>query len=468
MLLTGCAVIGPDYRLPPTELGGEFVNANQGGLSSDSIDTTWWRGFKDKELDRLVDLALRANHDRRIASARLREARALWSETSLDRYPTVTAGASYSNERLSTAAISGTRLIDRDRELYSAGFDAFWELDFFGRVRRSVEARTAGVEAQEASLRDVLASLIAEVTRNYFELRGTQNQLAVARRNAENQRQTVDLTLARLEGGRGTELDVARSRAQLDATRASIPPLEAAIRRAMHRLGVLAGQQPQAVVSTLEQPAHRPSLPKLITLGRPQDLLRRRPDIRAAERNLAAATARIGIATADLFPRVTFIGSIALEANTFTGLGGSASDSYSFGPSIRWAAFDLGRVRARIEAADAGAEANLALYERTVLTALEETENALVEFGRNQARRDLLVASAQQSEKAALHARQRFEEGVADFLTVLDAERTLLDAQDRLARSQTDTATALVASTRAWAAGGKSRLEGRRLQNMPT
>ncbi|MDQ3960491.1 MAG: TolC family protein, partial [Pseudomonadota bacterium] len=230
----------------------------------------------------------------------------MWFETSLDRYPTVTAGASYSNERLSTAAILGTRLIDRDRELYSAGFDAFWELDFFGRVRRSVEARTAEVEAQEASLRDVLVSLIAQMARNYFELRGTQNQPAVARRNAENQRQTVDLTLAGLEGGRGTELDVARSRAQLDATRASIPPLEAAIRRAMHRLGVLAGQQPQAVVPTLEQPARLPSLPELVTLGRPQDLLRRRPDIRAAERNLAAATARIGIATADLFPRVTF------------------------------------------------------------------------------------------------------------------------------------------------------------------
>jgi Outer membrane protein len=200
MLLTGCALVGPDYKRPQTEVA-EFANANQPGLSSGAIDTSWWRGFNDAELNRLVDQAVAGNHDLRIASARLREARALWSETSLDRYPTVTAGASYSNEQLSNAAIPGARLDDRDRELYNAGFDAFWELDFFGRVRRSVEARTAEVQAAQATLQDVLVSLTAEVARNYFELRGTQNQLAVASRNAENQRQTLNLTLARLEGG---------------------------------------------------------------------------------------------------------------------------------------------------------------------------------------------------------------------------------------------------------------------------
>jgi Outer membrane protein len=228
----------------------------------------------------------------------------------------------------------------------------------------------------------------------------------------------------------------------------------------MHRLGVLTGSHPETLVSELKQAAPLPGLPELVTLGRPQDLLRRRPDIRAAERTLAAATARIGVATADLFPRVTFVGSIALEASSFNGLGDSGSDSYSFGPSIRWAAFDLGRVRARIQAADARVEANLALYERTVLTALEETENALVEFGRSEARRGFLKASAQQSEKAALHARQRFEEGVADFLTVLDAERTLLEAQDRLATSETETATALVAIYKALGGGWEIATRG--------
>lgn len=430
LFLSGCAAVGPDYKLAPTEVAGAFVNSGQKGFSRDSVDTRWWRSFEDKALRRLVDRAVAGNHDLRIATARLREARALRRETGFDRFPTVTAEASYANERLSEEGFPGGRLSERDRELYDAGFDAFWELDFFGRVRRSVEARSAEVEAAEASLRDVLVSLLADVARNYFELRGAQHQLAVARRNAENQRETLSLTIARLEGGRGTELDIARARAQLDSTLASIPPLEASIRQAMHRLSVLTGSRPEALLVELDALAPLPDLPKLVALGRPADLLRRRPDIRAAERNLAAATARIGVATADLFPHVTFVGGIALEASNFTGLGGSGSDSYSFGPSIRWAAFDLGRVRARIEAADARAEANLALYERTVLTALEETENALVAFGRAQARRELLRTSAEASDKAAELARLRFEEGVADFLTVLDAERTMLEAQD--------------------------------------
>jgi multidrug efflux system outer membrane protein len=464
VLLTGCALVGPDYQHPQTELSATFANANQAGLSNDAIDTTWWRGFNDAGLNRLVDLAVAGNHDLRIATAQLREARALRSETSFDRYPTVTAGASYSNIQLSTTAIPGGGAADRDSELYEAGFDAFWELDFFGRVRRAIEARTAEVEAAQASLRDVLVSLIAEVARNYFELRGNQHQLAVARRNAENQRQTLDLTITRLEGGRGTELDTARARAQLDSTLATIPPLEATIQRSIHRLSVLTGQRPETLVAALERAAPLPDSPKLVTLGHPEELLRRRPDIRVAEHNLAAATARIGVATADLFPRVTFIGSVALEASSFTGLGDSGSDTYSFGPSITWAAFDLGRVRARIEAADARAETNLALYERTVLTALEETENALVEFGRQQARRGFLRTSAQASEQAAGLARLRFEDGVTDFLTVLDAERTVLEAQDRLAQSETDTATALVAVYKALGGGWEIGEAARNMQ----
>jgi len=452
-LLSGCALVGPDRQTPTTELSAAFASANQPGLSADPVHTRWWQGFKDADLNRLVDLAVAGNHDVRIASARLHEARALWDETAFDRYPTVTAEAAYANEQQSTAALQGFPGEGRGRELYNAGFDAFWELDLFGRVRRSIEARTAERDAAEASLHDVLVSLLAEVARNYFELRGTQHQLAVARRNADNQRQTLALTIARLEGGRGTALDTARARAQLDATRASIPPLEATIRRAMHRLAVLTGRQPETLVTALERPVPLPEAPKLVTLGRPEDLLRRRPDIRVAERGLTAATARIGVATADLFPRVTFLGSIALEASSFTGLGSSGSDSYSFGPSIRWAAFDLGRVRARIRQADARAEASLAQYELAVLRALEETENALVELGRQQARRELLRTSAEASEQATELARLRFEEGVADFLTVLDAERTMLEAQDRLARSETDTATALVAVYKALGGG---------------
>ena len=342
---------------------------------------------------------------------------------------------------------------DRDTNLYHAGFDANWELDFFGRVRRAIEAGTADVGAEEASRRDVLVSLLAEVASNYFDLRVAQNQLAVARQNAETLQQTLELTQALLAAGRGTELDVSRAEAQLNVTLATIPPLETRIARDSHRLGVLLGQQPTVLVTLLSAPLPLPGLPTLIALGKPEDLLRRRPDIRIAERDLAAATARVGVGTADLFPRITVLGSVGVEAGSLLGLGKGGIDTFSLGPSIFWAAFDLGRVRARIRAADARTEAALAQYEQRVLLALEETENALVDFQRQQARRDSLHASAHASEKAVALARLRYQFGVADFLTVLDAERTLLSAQDLLAASETRTATTLIAVYKALGGG---------------
>jgi NodT family efflux transporter outer membrane factor (OMF) lipoprotein len=449
-LVSGCMVVGRDYKAPQLQAPEAFTNEAQEGVSTNGVETSWWRGFQDNTLNQLVEQALTNNHDLRVAAARLREARALLSETEFDRYPTVTSQASYTRERASEA-LAATR--DRDIELYDTGFDATWELDLFGRVRRSVEASSAEVGVAEANRRDVVVSLLAEVARNYFELRGTQNRLAVARRNAENQRQTLALTMALLEGGRGTELDTSRAEAQLTSTLASIPPLETVVKQVMYRLGVLIGQQPTALEPELSDPLPLPTLPTLVALGRPEDLLRRRPDVRVTERNLAAATANVGVATADLFPRVTLAGSVALQATSFSGLGGSGSDTFAVGPGIFWAAFDLGRVRARIRAADARTEAALAQYEQRVLLALEETENALVAFTRQQARRDLLRASAQASEKAQNLAHLRYQFGVADFLTVLDAERTLLEAQDRLADSETLTATILVAVYKALGGG---------------
>jgi multidrug efflux pump len=450
LLLSGCMLVGPTYKTPPTPIPAAFANQAQEGLTADAIETSWWRGFQDSTLDRLVEQTLANNHDLRVATARIREARALLSETTFDRYPTVTSQASFTRERLSEAVAATS---DRDIELYEAGFDATWELDFFGRVRRSIEASAADVGAAEANRRDVIVSLLAEVARNYFELRGTQYRLAVARQNAENQRQTLDLTIALLEGGRGTELDTSRAEAQLTLTLASIPPLETAMKRAMYRLGVLIGQPPTALEAELSEPLPLPTLPTLVALGRPDDLLRRRPDIRVTEQNLEAATARVGVATADLFPRVIVAGSVALQAGSFLDIGKGGSDTFFIGPSIFWAAFDLGRVRARIRAADARTEAALAQYEQRVLLALEETENSLVDFTRQQARRDLLRASAQASEKAQRLALQRYQFGVADFLTVLDAERTLLEAQALLADSETLTATALVAVYKALGGG---------------
>jgi outer membrane protein, multidrug efflux system len=453
-LVNGCKAVGPNYSEPVVQVPTDFANQEQPGMSTSAVDVAWWRGFEDDDLNRLVTEALTDNHDIRIATARLQEARALRSFTEFDRFPTVTTEGIYTRERLSKAVAEDA---DRDRELYRVGFDASWELDFFGRVRRTIEASTADVEAAEASRRDVIVSLLAEVAGNYFELRGAQNQLAVARQNAENQHQTLELTQVLLKAGRGTELDVSRAEAQLNGTLSIIPPLETRIARASHRLGVLIGQQPTVLVTTLSVPLPLPGLPALIALGQPQDLLRRRPDIRVAERTLAAATARIGVVTADLFPRVTVLGSIGVEAGSLRGFGQGGIEAFSIGPSVFWAAFDLGRVRARIRAADARTEAALAQYEQRVLVALEETDNALVDFQRQQARRDLLRASAQASEKAFGLAKLRYQFGVADFLTVLDAERTRLLAQDLLADSETRTALSLIALYKALGGGWESR-----------
>ncbi|MCK9619256.1 MAG: efflux transporter outer membrane subunit [Methylobacter sp.] len=456
-LLSACAV-GPDYKAPATDVGPAFSNANNPEFSAKDVEVSWWKLFDDKDLTELVDQTVQHNRDLQAARANLREARALYLESGLNLAPIVTSHANYTDQKRSAAALNNRAFAPRELKLWNVGFDAFWEVDFFGRVRRNVEASSDEVDAQEASLRDLGVSLIAEVARNYFELRGLQNQLATAVKNAENQTQTLGITQVRLEGGRGTELDTSRASAQLDSTRATIPPLESAIRQAMHRLSVLTGQLPGALTKKLSQPAPLPKLPKTIHIGQPAELLRRRPDIRIAERALAAATARIGVATADLFPRVTFVGTIALEASTLSGIGAAASDTYSAGPRISWAALDLGRVYARIKAADARAEANLAQYEQTVLNALEETENALVNYNRVRIRRELLASAAKASIRAHELAHLRFAEGVSDFLTVLDAELRLLQDQERLAQSETATATALAALYKALGGGWESNI----------
>jgi outer membrane protein, multidrug efflux system len=284
-------------------------------------------------------------------------------------------------------------------------------------------------------------------------LRGLQDQLAVAARNADNQNQTLKLTQVRLEAGRGTELDTARAEAQLKQTLASIPLLESSIATTIYRISVLTGRLPDALSTELAAAQPIGKLPPLNAVGDPATLLRRRPDVRVAERTLAGSTARIGVAVGDLFPKVTFTGSIGYDAATFGGIGKTGSDTYSLGPSISWAAFDLGRVRARINIAKAVADADLASYESSVLGALEETEGALITYGRAQSRRDLLTQSASASERAADLARQRFQGGLTDFVNVLEAERDALTIEDSLAQSRTQTATALVAVYKALGGG---------------
>jgi multidrug efflux system outer membrane protein len=337
-------------------------------------------------------------------------------------------------------------------DVYDARFDAAWELDFFGRLRRGYEARRAELESTVASLEDTLVSVTSEVARNYFELRGLQSRYDVAKRNAEVQGSSLELTQARREAGSGTDLDVARAQSQLSTTLATLPQLEAAIARSMYRIAVLLGRTPGEMDARL---AYKPlpALPAFTPLGDPTDWLRRRPDVRVAERDLAAATARIGIAVGDLFPKVSLVGNFGWTALDFDRLGEAEAESYRFGPSISWAIFDLGHVQARIAAAQARADGSLARYEQTVLRALEDTEGALTTYSKALEREASLQMAAEASGEAAGLASVRYEEGVSDFLLVLDAERTQLEAEDRLAQSRADSATALVAVYKALGAG---------------
>jgi len=447
--LSSCAV-GPDYKQPEVKVEQKFEGAAPETYTTDAEAVAqFWTQFSDNTLNTLVTDSLQSNHDLRIALSRFSEARALRRESRFDLAPTITASAGWTGQRFPEPQ----RQFFGDVNLYDAGFDAFWELDFFGRIRRNIQANTAELQSAEASLRDAQVMVISEVARTYFELRGQQSQLAVAKRNVENQRATLDLTNARLEAGRGTELDTSRAQAQLSNTLGTIAPLEAAVARSIHSLSVLTGREPTALTATLTPPEELPPIPELVAVGNPADLLRRRPDIRASERTLAADTARIGVAVADLFPQVTFTGNIAFQATTLSGLGDANSGSHIFTPGITWAAFDLGRVRARIAGARARTEGSLAFYEQTVLRALQETEDALVTHARSRERLMHMVDSARASETAARLARVRFNGGMVDFLEVLDAERTQLEAEDSLAQSRTDTATSLIAVYKALGGG---------------
>jgi multidrug efflux system outer membrane protein len=451
VLLAACA-IGPDYSEPQMATPDQFVGAGEQQFSPADVESDFWKSFSDEQLNGLIEQALAANHDIRIATARLREARALRGEARLDFGPTVTASGGRVESR-SSVRQAPIASIPRDQDFYEGGFDAFWELDFFGRVRRGVEARSAEVQAAEAGVYATQVSVTAEVARNYFELRGAQQRLEVAQRNAENQRETLRITTARLDAGRGTQLDTSRAQAQLSATLATIPDLEASVTRSILRLGVLGGQSPEALTAQLSTPQRLPTLPATQSIGTPELLLRRRPDIRVAERELASATAQIGVAVGDLFPRISFVGNWGFDAVDSSDLGKSSSETFAFGPSIQWAAFDLGRVRQRIKQREAATDRALARYEQTVLQALEETDASLTAYVKAKVKQDHLQQSATSSREAVTLARARYESGVADFLTVLDAERTALTAEDQLALSETQSATALLATYKALGGG---------------
>jgi outer membrane protein, multidrug efflux system len=460
--LSACAV-GPNYHRPATPVakqfptGGGAQGAPQESPASNDVyshaqtQTEFWKQFDDPVLNSMVSDALTANYDLRIALGRLVQARALRNESLFDLAPTVTASAGYTKQRV--PAVEDPFGGPYTTKLYNAGFDATWELDFFGGVRRGIQARNAQLEGEVANLHDAQVSVIAEVARNYFELRGEQTQLAVARGNVKNQQQVLALAEAQREAGSGTDLDVARAQSQLSTTLSTIGPLEAAVSRSIHRLGVLTGRDPDALTDALSAPHDLPALPPIVPVGTPEELLRRRADIRSAERSLAASTALVGVAVSNLFPKVTFTGNFGYAAAEPAGFGTGASRSYIIGPGITWAAFDLGRVRAQIAGARAGTVIALDQYHKTVLNALEETEDALVTHARDRDQLHHAEDAARASATAAKLAEIRYKGGMVDFLSVLDAERTELQTEDALAQSRTEAATSLIAVYKALGGG---------------
>ncbi len=451
-ILAGCAV-GPNYHRPETPVDAQFANAGEPGLGQGDSVERYWERFADPLLNGLIDDALAHNKDLVAAAANLQAARAARRLAGFDLFPTVTLAGGYSHVLESAQQLPGIDRHDREFDNAQGGFDGLWELDLFGRVRRNVEAARGDLGASAATLRDARVSVIAEAARDYFILRGLQDQLALTLRNADNQERTAKLTHTRLEAGRGNELDTSRAEAQWQTTLASVPTLQASIATTIYRLSILTGRQPTALLERLSPQAPMPSLPVLNAIGTPEQLLRHRPDVRIAERRLAAATARVGVAMGDLFPKVTMVGEVGYSAPTFGDFGTADARFFSVGPSISWAAFDLGRVQARIKSARAQTDAALAAYEGAVLNALGDTEGALITYGRSQTRREALRLAAAASDKAADLAQKRFEGGLIDFLEVLDAERTALSAELLLSQSRTDAATSLIAVYKALGAG---------------
>ena len=401
---------------------------------------SWWKSFNDPQLDSLVERAVRTNQDLRIAEARVREARALYRIASSQLWPTVDAGSSYARQNQSKnqpvlGSLPMPPGIPYENNVYQAGFDASWEIDVFGGNRRAVEAGKAEVAAAEFGRRNVLVTLLGEVARNYVELRGCQRRLEIATNNLKTQEEALALTQDRFNKGLTSDLDVQQAKTLLANTGAVIPALEDGIQGYIHRLGVLLGQPPEALLAELAAPAPIPSAPPLVPAGLPSDLLRRRPDIQLAERQLAASTARIGVATADLFPKFSLTGVAGYEGTSASDWFSGGSKFWSLGPTVQWRVFDAGRIRANIRVQNARQEEALAAYEETVLMSFEDVENSLVAYAKEQIRRRSLEDAVTSSQDSLHLANQLYSNGLASFINVLDAERSLYQAEDALVQS---------------------------------
>ncbi len=454
--------VGPRYSRPTAPTPSSFSEAPAEDVAAAAHPSIarWWTAFRDPLLDRLLVQAMAGNLDLEIAAARVREARAARGIAASRGLPQVDANAAYSRAQRSDAvppfnsdSAGPSPFGARVQNTFQAGFDASWELDVFGGVRRDREAALAQVQAAEEGRRDVLVTVIAEVARNYVELRSAQRRLEILEATLRSQRETLDLVRARFDAGLGNDLDVTRAESLLHATESERPPLEQLARRTVHALRVLLGGDPGSLTSTLETPRSIPAAAPEVPSILPSELLSRRPDLRRAERELAAATARIGVARADLFPRFSLVGVFGRRSEDAADLGSGSSQFWAIVPGIRWPILSGGRIRANIGVQEARQEQALRQYQKAVLVAVEEVEDALSAHVRDLRRKEDLSASVAASRRALELATERYTGGVESFLSVLDAQRSTYAAEDLLVQSESNTAIDLIAVYKALGGG---------------
>ncbi len=475
-LLAGGCTVGPDYKRPDLSTPSAWNEAQQTGIDATGTDLErWWTTFNDPLLNSLVERAVRSNLDLRAAEARIREARANRAVVAAGAWPTINTSGSYTRVRSSENAFAispqgggggggtgggssggGGGGSNLDQNFYKTGFDASWEIDVFGGVRRGVEAADATIDAAVEDRRDVFVSLLGDVAKNYIDTRGFQRQLAVSRANLKTQQETLELTRVRFQAGLANDLEVAQQEAQVNTTASVIPLLENSLKHAAYSLDLLLGLEPGALAGELSQDAPIPSLPSKVLVGLPSELLRRRPDIRRAERQLAAATAQVGSAMADLFPKFSLTGVVGLTSINASDWLTRGSRFWNVGPTISWPIFDAGKIRANIEVRNAQQEQALTQYEKSVLSAFQDVETALVNYGNEQATYRSLTEAVAANRRAVTMANELYIRGLNDFLNVLDTQRALYATETALTQSQATMTSNLVALYKALGGGWES------------
>jgi len=466
VILTGCKV-GPDFHppranMPPAYVGTVSTGANASVTSPETGDlAAWWRTFNDPALSGLVEQATIANLDLKIAEARLRQARSTRGVVAGGLWPAVSASASYERTRTPASAVAPAQPA---HDLFLAGLDAVWELDLFGGRRRNLESAAANVEAAEEGVHGVLVSLIAETALDYIQLRGIQQQIVIAQENLKAQQRTADITRQRFNAGFVSALDVANADSQVATTQSQIPVLESSARQLIYALSVLVARAPADLVNELADAGAIPISPPEVPAGVPSELLRRRPDIRQAEAQLHAATAQIGVAIADLFPKFSLTGSLTYQNNLLQNWFTDPSHGFAFGPSVTWPILQGGAIRSNIRVQKAARDQSYFSYQKTVLTAVQEVENALVAFGKEHEHRNALEDAVAANRKAVNLSTQLYSQGETDFLNVLNAQRSLYTSEDALVQSTRSIATDVAALYKALGGGWQNHDETRTAQ----